>query len=184
MFSNPDDNVLEFGFLSGQKIVDLGAGAGHYSSALSRVVGASGMVIAVDINKEALTRIKNQSTRDGVGNIEVVWGDIEKPGGTKLRDNFADGAVFSNILFQLEDRLLAIQESRRIVRPNGIVAVVEWSDLSFLSNTKSEAGKQPVSEEETRRLFESSGFRFERAFEAGEYHYGILFRKDAVSDRK
>ncbi|MBX4195392.1 methyltransferase domain-containing protein [Candidatus Parcubacteria bacterium] len=177
MFSDPEKNVLEFGFIPGQKVVDLGSGAGHYAAALSRLLGPSGRVYAVDIDKDMLVKIKNDSAREGRDNIEVIWGDIEKVSGTKLRDNVADGAVFSNILFQLDDKAGAVAEAKRVIKPGGRICVVEWADLSFLKNTLSSQKKEPVTEPASRELFASAGVTFERSFDAGESHYGAIFRK-------
>jgi ubiquinone/menaquinone biosynthesis C-methylase UbiE len=177
MFSDPTKNVLEFGFLPGQKVVDLGSGAGHYASALSKLLGPQGKVFAVDIDSEMLVRLANESQREGRGNVEVVWGDIEKPNGTKLKDGLADGAVFSNILFQLGDKPGALAEAKRLVKPGGKVCVVEWADLTFLTGVLKEHDRKPTSEAEARELFKVQGFDFERAFEAGEHHYGLIFKK-------
>ena len=177
MFSDPEKNVLEFGFIPGQKVVDLGSGAGHYVLALSKLLGPTGQVFAVDLDQNTLGKIKNDSVKEGRNNVEVIWGDIEKSNGTRLKDALADGAVFSNILFQLTDKAGAIAEAKRIIRPGGRVCVVEWADLAFLSGVLKEHERQPVSEVEAKSLFVSAGFNFERAFNAGEHHYGAIFRK-------
>lgn len=177
MFSDPQKNVLEFGFIPGQKVADLGSGAGHYSAALSELLGPTGLVIAVDLDQGVLSKLKNDAAKAGRENIEVVLGDIEKPGGMKLRDGFVDGAVFSNILFQLGDKALAIAEAKRVLKPGGRVCVVEWSDLSFLANTLKGQGKSAVTPEAAKELFALAGLTFERAFAAGESHYGLIFKK-------
>lgn len=168
---------MEFGFIPGQKVVDLGSGAGHYASALSRVLGPSGRVYAVDIDDTMLVRLKNEATKAGLQNIDVIWGDIEKESGTKLRDNLADGAVFSNILFQLGDRQGAVREAKRVVKPGGKICVVEWADLTFLKGVLKEHERSPVSEDEAKKVFQSEGLVFERAFDAGEHHYGHIYKK-------
>ena len=176
MFSDPEHNVLEFGFIPGNTVADLGSGAGHYAAALSKAVGPAGHVYAVDIDKEMLVRLKNDSIHEGRENIDIILGDIETPEGTKLRSECSDGAVFSNILFQLSKKAEALREAIRIVRPGGKICIVEWSDLSFLAAVKS--NQAPVmSDKETRELCATLGLIFERAFEAGEHHYGLIFRK-------
>lgn len=177
MFSDPQKNVLEFGFIPGNKVADLGSGAGHYAVALSKSLGQTGRVYAVDIDAEMLTRLKREAIKEGIHNIEVIIGNIEKKNGTKLRDGVADGAVFSNILFQLGDKQTAVAEAKRIIRPGGKVCVVEWADLSFLENSLKRSSREAVSQAGARDLFAAAGFTFERAFEAGEHHYGLIFKK-------
>ncbi|MHB1330397.1 MAG: class I SAM-dependent methyltransferase [Minisyncoccota bacterium] len=180
MFSDPKKNVLEFGFIPGQKVVDFGSGAGHYSAALSHALGSTGRVIAVDLDKGILVKLKNDAIKAGRENILIIDGDVEKVNGTKLRDGFADGAVFSNILYQLEDIKGAIAEAKRVVRSGGKVCIVEWADFSLLqdklSNKKSTSSKKPVDLNKARELFEEAGFVFERSFNAGEHHYGAIFK--------
>lgn len=177
MFSDPQKNVLEFGFIPGNKVADLGSGAGHYANALSTLLGETGRVYAVDLDESLLVKLKKDALADGRGNIDVIWGDVEKPHGTKLRDGCVDGAVFSNILFQLSDKRGAIAEALRVVRPGGRVCVVEWSDLSFLKDALKRQNKAPVAQAAAKELFVSAGASFERAFEAGESHYGLIFKK-------
>jgi ubiquinone/menaquinone biosynthesis C-methylase UbiE len=176
MFSDPQKNALEFGFLSGQKVVDLGSGAGHYAAALSRLLGPTGRVYAVDIDEKMLVKLKNDSAKAGVQNIDVIWGDIEKPHGTKLRDGAVDGAVFSNILFQLSDLPGAIAEAKRVVKAGGKVCLVEWADLTFLKGVLKEHERTPVSDAQARQIFEGAGLVFERSFDAGEHHYGHIYK--------
>ncbi|MBX4199137.1 class I SAM-dependent methyltransferase [Candidatus Parcubacteria bacterium] len=177
MFTDPERNVLEFGFTPGQKVADFGSGAGHYAVALSKSLGESGAVYAIDLSEDMLVKLKSEALKSGRGNIEVVHGDIEKPHGTKLRDGAVDGVIFSNILFQLGDKLGAVREAVRILRPGGKVCVVEWADLSFLADTLKASDRKPTSETEAKELFITLGLNFERKFEAGEHHYGLIFKK-------
>ena len=177
MFANPDENVHEFGFRAGQAVADLGSGAGHYTFALSKVLGPDGRVYAIDIQDEMLTHLSVELKQKNIENVRVMLGDIEKPNGTHLKNAFVDGVVFSNILFQLENKEGAVKEAFRILKPLGKVCVVEWHDLSFLANIKKDGQKVVVSEENCRDLFTKAGFVFEKTFEAGEHHYGLIFKK-------
>ena len=177
MFTDPKKNVLEFGFIPGQKVVDLGSGSGHYSSALSQALGSSGKVVAIDLDKDLLVKLKNELTGTTRDNIEILDGDVEKIGGTKLRDAYADGVVFSNILYQLRDIGGALEEAKRILKPGGKACVVEWKDLKFMTGGKSEGGRQAVPEVDVKKFFETAGYVFERSFFAGESHYGLIFKK-------
>lgn len=163
MFSDPLKNTFEFGFIPGETVADFGSGAGHYSHALSNTVGSSGKVIAVDIQKELLVRLKNEAEKDGRTNIETIWGDVEKLNGTHIRDGATAGVVLSNILSMVEDKETTIREAKRIVRPGGKICVVEWTNQ--------------IPQENMKELFKDAGLNFERVFDSGEYHYGMIFRK-------
>ncbi len=177
MFSNPQKNVTEFGFNPGQKVIDVGSGGGHYTFPLSKSVGNEGQIYSLDIKKESLIALRNQATRDGFNNIEVIWGDIEKMGGTKLKNEVVDGVVFSNLLFQLADKNTALMEANRILKSGGKLCVVEWSELSFMSGIKHEGQNLIINKEDVIKLIVSAGFKQEKSFDAGEHHYGLVFLK-------
>lgn len=163
MFSDPKKNVEEFGFIPGQTVVDLGSGAGHYSFALSKILGANGHIYCVDIKPETLIKLKNQSEREGLGNLEVICGDVGKLNGTKLRDDLADGVILSNILSLVSEKATAILETKRITKSGGKVCVVEWIDR--------------IKQDTLKGMFIKAGLNFERTFDAGDNHYGLIFKK-------
>src|SRR5680860_874980 len=103
MFTSPEKNVLEFGFFPGQIVADFGSGSGHYSLALSKAVGPSGQVYAIDLRVDALAMLQSLAEKEGRSNVEVLVGDIDNQNGTGLKDNTVNGVVFSNILFQLKN---------------------------------------------------------------------------------
>jgi ubiquinone/menaquinone biosynthesis C-methylase UbiE len=177
MISSPEKNVSEFGFIPGQHVADFGSGAGHYSLALSRVLGPEGRVYSIDLRQDILTRLSDMANEENLHNISVLWGDIEKKGGSHLRDNLVDGVIFSNILFQLNNIESTVTEAARILKPGGRICLVEWSDASPIPHVHNKTGEDIVTEEKARKLFEGGGFVFERRFDAGEHHYGLLFKK-------
>ncbi|MCB9806200.1 methyltransferase domain-containing protein [Candidatus Nomurabacteria bacterium] len=174
MFSDPEHNIEQFAVDPGSKVVDLGSGAGFYSLALSKVVGSSGKVYAVDVQQELLTKLKNESIRQGVSNIEIIWGDIEHRNGTMLADNSIDRVIIANTLFQITHKEEVLAEARRILKPKGTVLCIDWTD-SF-------GGLGPPNhyvfkEDQAEILFRKAGFEFVRKIEAGDHHYGMIYRK-------
>lgn len=173
MFSQPEKNIEQFHIDPGMIVADMGSGTGFYSFALSEVVGESGKVYAVDVQKELLSKLKNEASSRGLTNIEVVWGDIDAKKGSTLRDNSVDRVVVANILFQLEDLDNFIIEIKRILRPGGKILVVDWSDsFGGLGPAPDEVIKSDVA----RTLFEEGGFSFEKDISVGDHHYGMVFK--------
>src|SRR3954468_12533649 len=121
MFSDPAKNVAMLGVDHGMKVVDLGAGSGFYSIESAKRTGPTGRVYAVDVQQDLLSKLKNTAAVAGIRNIEVVWGNIEKLGGTKLREAIADRAIISNTLFQIaeQDRDNLALETKRLVKSGG-----------------------------------------------------------------
>lgn len=177
MFSDVEKNVLEFGLIPGQAVADFGSGAGHYALAMSRALGQKGRVYAIDLKEDILVRLSREADAENKDNIRVVLGDISKLNGTLLKDECVDTVVFTNILFQLKSKEAAIIEAVRILKPGGHVCVVEWSDLSLLPKSKTAGHEGVTTKEEIKDLFLSFGLNFEREFEAGDIHYGLIFKK-------
>lgn len=175
MFSDPNQNITQLGLQPGMKVADLGSGTGYYSLEAARLVGDKGRVFAVDIQKELLTRLRNNAHKQGVYNIEVVWGDLERLGGTKLREAFIDVVVASNVFFQLEDQKTLALEIKRILKPGGLACVIDW--FGNHSNVASPHKSPVFTEESIKAIFEREGFIFERSFQAGSHHRGLLLRK-------
>lgn len=169
MFSDPASNLAKLGLNDGMKVIDLGAGSGFYSIEAAKKVGASGRVYAVDVQKNLLERLRSVATTNGVRNIEVVWGNAEKIGGTKLRESLADRVIASNVLFQIEKPDEFCLEIKRILKPGGKALVVDWSGVTPLSP------KVVVPAAKTQTLFEKNGFKLENTFNAGDHHYGMIF---------
>src|SRR5687768_14197894 len=103
MFTDPVKNLKAFGLSEDSIVADLGAGTGYYTLALATMV-PKGKVYAVEISKEYISTIKNKITEARLENVEILWGNVEKPGGTHIGDNIADAVVASNVFFQAEDK--------------------------------------------------------------------------------
>ena len=174
MFGDPETNVTQFQLEPGAKVADLGAGSGFYSIALARAVGETGHVFAVDVQKDLLEKLKKGATQSGLHNIEIIWSDLDKVGGTRLREATLDAVVASNLFFQLEHKDDLATEIKRILKANGKVLVVDWAE-SFGG-----MGPQPkdiVTKSAMSDLFLKHGFRFEREISPGAQHYGLIFRR-------
>ena len=171
-FSVPKSIVLQMGLRDGMRIADLGSGTGHYALAAAAAVGHDGRVYAVDVHEDMLTHVRDAAQGRGLRNIETVWGNIEKPGGTKLRDQSIDAAILSNVLFQTEDRAGVQAEVRRILKPGGKVLVIDWAGAYGGMGPKPD---HVVSEHAAEELFIGAGFHKVKDFRAGPHHYAIVF---------
>lgn len=171
-FSEPRENILHLGLREGMKVGDFGAGSGHYSRAAAAAVGTSGKVYAIDIQEDVLKHLKLNTHIAHRSTIDTVWGDIEKLGGTHLRDASLDAVILSNTLFQIENRYGLLGEIRRVLKSGGKLIVIDWA------GSYSGMGPDPkkiVTEHEAEALFINGGFHKVKSFRAGPHHYGILF---------
>ncbi|MFZ3043890.1 MAG: methyltransferase domain-containing protein [Minisyncoccia bacterium] len=176
-FSSPHENVLQLGLREGMKVGDFGAGSGHYTRAAAGVVGRDGKVYAVDVQEDVLKHIKLNAHAHHQGIISTVWGDIEKLGGTHLRDQSLDAVLLGNTLFQVEHRDGLLGEIKRTLKPGGKLMVVDWAgSYGGIGPTP----ERVVTEHHAEDFFISGGFHKVKSFRAGPHHYGIVFTSPAV----
>lgn len=173
-FAHPDENVRALELKEKMRVADFGAGSGYYAIAIGRAVGPDGRVYAIDVQKDLLSRIKSKGQSEGVRNIETIWADLDTMGGTKLADNSMDAVVIANVLFQSEHKENMLREARRILKPGHFIMLIDWNDAE---RPMGPHRSQLVSEGTAKKLLESGGFDFWRAFFAGAHHYGLIYRK-------
>ena len=176
-FSDPRENALQMGLREGMKVGDFGAGSGHYARAAAAIVGHEGKVYAIDVQEEVLKHIKNNAHDHHKSTIETVWGDIEKLGGTHLRDMSLDAAILANTLFQIDNRPGLLAELKRVLKPGGKLIVIDWTG-SF--GGMGPVPAQVVPEREAEEFFTGAGFKKEKSFGAGAHHYGVIFTLSAI----
>ena len=174
MFLNPEKLIEYSDIHHGMKVADFGASVGHYALHIARRVGGQGKVFAIDIQKDLLTKLQSEAEAVKISNIEIIWGDVEIIGGTKLKNDSVDRVLIANILFQTYDKAGLITEAKRILKKGGKVIVIDWTDsFSGLGPHK----KDIVNKQMAKDLFESQGFIYDSEMKAGDHHYGIILEK-------
>lgn len=173
-FSDPQRNIEQFGLSEGMRVADFGAGSGFYTLAAAARVGRDGRVYAIDIQPGLLDRLKDASHGEEVSTVEVVQGDLERLGGSKLDDNTMDAVLVCNVLFQVADKDTFLKEAWRVLKPGGRLLLVDWRDSFGGMGPQAE---YVVTETVARELVSRAGLVAEKSIQAGEHHYGVVFRK-------
>lgn len=171
-FSDPQGNVLQFGLKEGMKVGDFGAGSGHYARVAAAIVGRDGKVYAIDVQEDILKHLKLNTHDLHQHIINPLWGDIEKLGGTHLRNESLDAIILANVLFQIDERVGLLAEIQRTIKRGGKLLVVDWA------GGYGGIGPPPervVPEHEAEEFFINGGFHKVKSFRAGPHHYGIVF---------
>jgi ubiquinone/menaquinone biosynthesis C-methylase UbiE len=171
-FSKPQEVVAQFHLQVGITVADFGTGSGAYALALARAIGPTGRCYAIDIQKELLARLAREAKDLHLRNIEVIRGDLEQVHGSTLADHMVDFVVIANLLFQTSAKYILVREAKRILRPNGKVALIDWSGSFGGLGPKSEEVLAPI---EAKKIFAEAGFSFLNDFPAGDHHYGLMF---------
>jgi ubiquinone/menaquinone biosynthesis C-methylase UbiE len=169
MFLTPEHLVRELYLRPGDRVADIGCGTGVYTMALAEVVGMMGQVYAVDVHRDLLHTLAGTLDKKGFVNVEILWADIEK--GIPIDAYSLDALVISNVLFQLGNIDAMLSHVAKLVKPEGQLLIVEWSD------SHRGLGPHPghvVEEIQAEKLVQAHGFRILKRLPAGDYHYAFI----------
>lgn len=117
---------------TGERVVDLGSGAGMDSLIAARAVGPSGRVVGVELNPKMIATAEVNRRELGDEHVEFRQGRIEQP---PVEDAFAD-VVISNGVVNLSFRKeTVIKEIFRMLRPGGRISIVDVVSARQLSQS-------------------------------------------------
>jgi ubiquinone/menaquinone biosynthesis C-methylase UbiE len=107
-----------------------------------------------------------------ISNIEIIRSDVETKIGSKLSDDAVDLVLMTNLLFEIEDKKGVLEEGKRVLRKGGKILVVDWKPESPLGPVENR-----VSPAKVKEIAKELNLKLENEFEAGLYHYGLLFAR-------
>jgi ubiquinone/menaquinone biosynthesis C-methylase UbiE len=158
------------------RVADLGCGtSGHFVFPVAKIIGMHGLVYAVDILKPLLESIARRARQENIHNVATVWSDLEIYRATKIETESIDVALMINVLSYSQKRAEMLREAIRLLKKGGRMLVVEWEETSLPFGPPPE---KRVKVEQLKKVAEKLGLKIEEEFDAGEYHYGVLFKKN------
>jgi len=110
------------GLQPGEKVIDLGAGAGMDSFLAANAVGATGRVYGFDLTNDMLARARSNAASGGYRNVSFERADIEK---LPLADSAADAAISNCVINLAPDKAAVYREMFRALRPGGRFSVAD-----------------------------------------------------------
>lgn len=159
----------------GDHVGGLGCGPkAYFVFQAARIVGDRGLVYAVDIQKDVLSSVESHVKTQGFSNVRTIWSNLETYGATKIPESSLDLAMFVNVLFESSDVASMLKEGIRLTKKSGKILVVDWKAIGAPLGPKPEHRIKPSY---VKEILEAYGLKLESEFDAGQYHFGLLFRK-------
>lgn len=145
---------------------DFGCGSGGWAIPLAKIL-EDGKVFAIDILEEPLSALRAKIKLEKLFNIEVIKSDVEKT--SRLSKDSCDLVLMTNLLFEAGDKKKVLEEGKKVLKNGGKILVVDWKKDAVLGP------KEKISNEDIKKIASELDFKLEKEFEAGIYHWGLIF---------
>jgi arsenite methyltransferase len=100
----------------GERVVDVGSGAGFDSFLAAGRVGPDGRVVGVDMTPEMLTKARATAAELGLDHVEFRQGFAED---LPVEDSWADVVISNGVINLCPDKRAVLDEIWRALRPGG-----------------------------------------------------------------
>ena len=121
----------------GEKVVDVGSGAGLDSFVAASYAGAGGRVVGIDMTQEMLTKARSNAMAIGASQVEFRPGYAED---MPVQSGWADVVISNGVINLCADKRAVFDEIWRVLRPGG---VLQFADI---------ANGRPVPEDALRNI--------------------------------
>ena len=109
----------------GERVVDVGSGAGFDSFVAAGQVGPAGCVVGVDMTPEMLEKATATAAALGLDRVEFRSGLAEA---LPVEDGWADVVVSNGVINLCADKRAVLSEIRRVLKPGG------WLQFADIAN--------------------------------------------------
>jgi ubiquinone/menaquinone biosynthesis C-methylase UbiE len=114
--------------MPGSTVLDVGTGTGVFVPYILAKIGRGGSLVCLDYAEEML---KAARAKIFTGNIKYLCADIEN---TALQDNTFDAVVCYSVFPHFSDKLKALREMYRILKPEGWLYICHTSSREDINN--------------------------------------------------
>lgn len=155
------------GLKSDSTFIDIGCGVGFAAIPFAKKM-PDGLVYACDISEEMLAMLKNELVDAGVKNVKTVKMDeVSVP----LSGGIADGALMQNLHHELDSSVDNLKECRRLLKPGGVMAVIDWKPMETPGGPPLEIR---VDEKKMEKDMADAGFDFVKSLDVFPFHSFVI----------
>ena len=131
-------NPWQLGRLApGERVLDLGSGAGTDSLIAAQMVGGEGRVTGIDMTPQMLAKARAAAAELGLQNTEFVEGEVER---LPFPDASFDVVVSNGVIDLVPDKDAVFAELYRVLAPGGRLQIADVT----IQNPVSEEGRRNI----------------------------------------
>src|ERR671935_2616522 len=131
-------NPWQLGRLApGERVLDLGSGAGTDTLVAAQMVGEQGHVTGIDMTPEMLAKSRSAARTMAVGNVEFVEGEAER---LPFPDASFDVVISNGVIDLIPDKDAVFSEIFRVLAPGGRIQIADVT----IQNPVSEEGRRNI----------------------------------------
>jgi predicted methyltransferase len=120
-WQRPGEVMDALGVKSGNRVADIGCGRGYFTFHLAARVGAEGKVYAVDIDQEAIDKVRRRKEREKLEQVEPILGESADP----HLPNDLDAVLIVDTYHEFRDYDRMMQAVFRALKPGGRLALID-----------------------------------------------------------
>lgn len=164
------DVFKALGIRPGASVADIGAGQGFYTVRLSKAVGDTGKVYAVDVSDSALRSLRGRVADEGLGNVEVIEGAVDDP---RLAKGSLDAALIVNAYHEMTEHQKMLSQIRAALKPGGRLVILEPISASLRERDRAEQTRQhEIAPALVQQEAKSAGFSVVELVDPFANHHG------------
>jgi predicted methyltransferase len=122
-WQEPERVLAAMQLAPGMTVADIGAGTGYFEPRLSRAVGASGKILALDVEPDMVTHLRDRAARERLDNVEARQVAPDDPG---LAASSVDRVLIVDTWHHIANRIAYGARLRATLKPGGEVVVVDF----------------------------------------------------------
>jgi arsenite methyltransferase len=106
----------------GERVLDLGSGAGTDSLIAAQMVGATGRVTGIDMTPAMLSKARSAAAAMGMANVEFVEAEAEH---LPFEDGRFDVVISNGVIDLIPDKEAVFSELHRVLAPGGRIQIAD-----------------------------------------------------------
>ena len=131
-------NLWQLGRLApGERVLDLGSGAGTDLLVAAQMVGVNGRVTGIDMTSEMLTKARAAAAQMGASNVEFVEAETER---LPFDDARFDVVISNGVIDLIPDKDAVYAELSRVLAPGGRLQIADVT----IENPVSDEGRRNI----------------------------------------